>query len=167
MLQEDEVYIGAKAFLKANGWTLLGGQPPSGCNHLPVIEIKDPYRVGIGSKGAYKPDLVAHRDSITLIVECKPDFSRFDEAKLLEVLSDPGKKMELYDEMSKRNLFERHGVHIGKGEFERNLRGALAHSGSAHSHKSLLVLSIENMEGTGMAFCPADDPIFKRIFQQR
>ncbi len=167
MLQEDEVYIGAKAFLVGNGWTLLGGQPPSGCNHLPVIEIKDPNRVGIGSKGAYKPDLVAHMNGITLVVECKPDFSRPDEAKLLGILSDPGKKRELYDEMSKRNLFERHGIHIGQGEFERNLRGALAHSGSTHSHRSLLVLSIENMEGRGLAFCPADDPIFKGLFRHR
>lgn len=167
MLQEDEVYIGAKAFLKANGWTLLGGQPPSGCNHLPVIEIKDPYRIGIGSKGAYKPDLVAHRDGITLIVECKPDFSRSDEAKLLGILLDPGKKKELYDEMSKRNLFERHGVHIGKGKFERDLRGALAHSGSACSHKSLLILSIENMEGSGVAFCPVDDPDLNVLFRNR
>jgi len=167
MLQEDEVYIGAKAFLKANGWTLLGGQPPSGCNHLPVIEIKDPNRVSIGSKGAYKPDLVAHRDGVTMIVECKPDFSKMDEAKLLGILSDAGKRRELYNEMLKRNLFKRHRVQVGQEEFDAKLRGALAHSGSARSHGSLLILSIVDMEGGGQALCPAGDPVFKGLFQRR
>ena len=73
MLTEEEVYNGTKKILIKNNYTLLGGQPPRGVDHLPVIEIKSGLNREKGSKDSFKPDLVAYRDGILIIIECKPD----------------------------------------------------------------------------------------------
>jgi hypothetical protein len=126
-VREDEIYVAAKALLRKEGWRLLAGQPPAGSDHLPVVEIKDPLREGLGSRGAFKPDLIAHRSGTVLICECKPLYDRRDEAKLLSVLSSPGRLAELELELRSRGLWARHGIEEPESGFV--YQGALAHAG--------------------------------------
>lgn len=160
-LAEDEVYLGAKALLIRRGWQLLAGQPPDGCDHLPVVEVKWAGRTGIGSKGAYKPDLLAHRLGIFLLVECKPDHSEADANKLREILRDPDRVALLFEEMTQRRLFERHGVTCHLAAFRRGLRGGLAHSGDGPPQPDLIVLLVQGMDGSGSVIPPTrpDPPV--------
>jgi len=123
------VYVLAKRGLLLSGWTVLGGQPPRGTNHLPVIEIKDPLRSGKGSRGAYKPDLVAwFPPHHLLIVECKPTHDNPDAVKLRAILADEARQRELWGEISQRGLLRR--ADIETPDFEMVIfLGALAHGG--------------------------------------
>jgi hypothetical protein len=88
-LNETQVYISVKNYLLEKGWHVIGGQPPSGTDHLPVIEIRDPTYKGKGSKGSYKPDLIAWHNSKLVIIELKPSFNQPDRAKVNGVLESP------------------------------------------------------------------------------
>lgn len=151
---EDEVYIGAKTLLRSHGWTLLAGQPPSGCNHLPVVEIKWSGHVGKGSKGAYKPDLIASKAGVFMLVECKPNHSKTDVEKLREILGDASRKSLLFKELTQRHLLERHGITSGEIEFCNRLIGAIAHPGAVHLLPDLVVLSIASIKGEGRVLPP-------------
>lgn len=153
-LAEDEVYIGAKALLRSHGWTILAGQPPSGSNHLPVVEVKWSGRAGKGSKGAYKPDLIASKAGVFMLVECKPDHNEADAEKLREILGDASRKSLLFREMTQRHLLERHGITSGEIEFCDRLIGAIAHSGAVHSLPDLVVLSIASINAEGRVLPP-------------
>ena len=126
-MNEDEVYVLAKKALRDEGWMLLAGQPPSGCDHLPVVEVKDPARDGLGSGGAFKPDLIAHRDGVILICECKPVYSASDEQKVLGIVNNQSRLAELEDELETRNLWRRHEISRPREGFV--WRGALAYAG--------------------------------------
>lgn len=106
MLSEEEVYNGAKRWLMKNGYTILAGQPARGVDHLPVIEIKDPTGEK-GSKDSYKPDLVAFKDDVFFIVECKPAFDHGDNLKIQDVLSSLTRLQNLYIELSQYNLLKK------------------------------------------------------------
>ena len=45
-LNETQVFILVRNHLLENNWQVIGGQPPSGTDHLPVIEIRDPMYKG-------------------------------------------------------------------------------------------------------------------------
>lgn len=162
LLTESEVYVGAKAFLQRTGWVILGGQPPDGSNHLPVVEIKEPSRTKLGSQGAYKPDLLAIRHSILLIVECKPDHSETDAAKLREILADEQRIRVLFKEIEQRRLLSRRGLGTPGAEARLGVRGALAHSGTPITQPDLLILLIKDPEGSGRIVAPShSDELFQ------
>lgn len=148
-LSEDAVYVGAKKILKRFGWIVIAGQPPSGTDHFPVVEVKSPLRTGIGSIGAFKPDLVAHREGLTMLVECKPTHSEADARKLRLTLGDRQRVDLLYEEIEQRGLFRRRKIEIGLEEFAEGLRGALAHSGTAIAQPDLLIISVDSIAGEG------------------
>ena len=85
MLTEEEVYNGAKIWLKKNAFFILAGQPARGVDHLPVIEIKNSTG-DKGSKFSYKPDLVAYKNNIFYIIECKPEYDAEDNMKINDIL---------------------------------------------------------------------------------
>ncbi len=153
-MEEDAVYVAAKRFLKERGWTLLAGQPPSGCDHLPVVEVKSTTREGIGSRGAYKPDLIGYCAEVFLLVECKPAHDEGDATKLREILTDPGRVSTLFEELRQRHVFDRHRITTDIARFRRRLRGALAHSGEPNPQPDLLVITLSGLDGSGKAFPP-------------
>jgi hypothetical protein len=146
LLPEDEVYEGAKATLRALGWTIFAGQPPSGNDAFPVAEIKLPGRTKLGSEGAFKPDLLAHNGGVLLIVECKPAFSAKDEAKLLSVLLDAERVGMLMAELVQRNLFVRRQIIAPPGGFR--FAGALAYSGPP-GETALGTIEVANWRSAG------------------
>ncbi len=146
-LREDEVYLGTKSLLAKHGWLLIGGQPPSGCNHLPVIEVKDKRMNERGSRGAYKPDLVAYKNGILMLIECKPKRNLRDIRKLREILADDARKRALLNEIDQRKALERVGVEQATSGLR--IAGAVAHSGKGAAMDDLWTIIIADVSGHG------------------
>ena len=53
-MNEDQIYLSTKSWFRKNGYLVLAGQPPSGSDSIPVVEIKDFSNLYKGSKGSYK-----------------------------------------------------------------------------------------------------------------
>lgn len=85
-MNESQIYVSLKRWLKGKGWILLGGEPPDGTNTIPRIEIKDPHYKGRGSKGSKKVDLISYKLDYFLLTEIKPEYSRSDERKLDDIV---------------------------------------------------------------------------------
>jgi hypothetical protein len=156
-LQEDEVYVGAKKLLIANGWTLLGGQPPRGSNHLPVIEIKWPERTSKGSFGAYKPDLLAYKDDKILLIECKPRLDWGDIDKLQSILSDRMRIDEIFIELRKRRILSKIGTDAEGNKKQIFIEGAVAHSEDVTAPPYLWTIQIHDSNGKGEIIEPRID----------
>ena len=86
-MNEDEVYIGTKNWFKKNGFIPIAGQPPSGSDSIPKIEIKNSFYKDKGSKGSFTPDLLCISKSYFFIIECKPQHSEKDKEKLIEIIN--------------------------------------------------------------------------------
>lgn len=155
ILSEDEVYIGCKTLLADNGWVLIAGQPPDGCDNLPVVEIKMPGRPGIGSEGAFKPDLIASDGQKVMIVECKPQHSPSDVEKLRGVIADQRRISLLFRELIQRRLFERRQISISEEQFRRNLFCGIAHSGEPVAVPGFYVMLVHNLYGQGEIIPPS------------
>lgn len=115
------MYIATKTVLKQIGLKLIGGQPPNGTDSLPVIEIADPSILSKGSKGSFKPDLIAFcptRQKI-VIVECKPEFSLSDVEKLL-LASDTKRLALLSQELRQRGFEKKHGLLLDSEGIRQN-----------------------------------------------
>lgn len=147
MLSEEEVYNGAKNWLKRNGFTVIAGQPARGIDHLPVIEIKT--RTGDkGSRESYKPDLIALKDGAIYIIECKPAFNLPDYEKIQSVLNDSVRRRNLIFELNQYKLLERNGL----DEVE-SVKGMLAYSGKLEtSHTDMSHLLVKTWTGSAELF---------------
>ncbi|MBS1796784.1 MAG: hypothetical protein JSS81_23340 [Acidobacteria bacterium] len=154
-LEEDEIYIGSKIILQKNGWELLAGQPPNGCDHIPVVEIKSATNTEKGSKLSYKPDLIAHKFGIFLLVECKPVYCETDALKLRDILTDPSRKLMLFNELEQRKIFLRHKIVTNLDTFVSGLNGALAYSGIDYFQKDLFTIKVSNIYGDGSIIQPS------------
>lgn len=106
MLTESEVYVYTKEFLREQGWTLVGGEPPGGTDELPRIEIKDPEHGGIGSNGSKKVDLIAQRSGKVLLLELKPSYSHQDVLKLNDIVNREDLRREFFKSCKERSALE-------------------------------------------------------------
>ncbi|CAM3447140.1 hypothetical protein [Pseudostreptobacillus hongkongensis] len=146
MLTEEEVYNGAKRWLRKNGFDVIAGQPARGVDHLPVIEIKNPTG-DKGSKYAYKPDLVAYKDNIFYIIECKPGYDSDDNSKINDVLVSETRLKSFYTEIEQYKLFDRIGYHPTFDTFKNSIEGVLAYSGNPGPLCNLHKLIVETWQG--------------------
>lgn len=146
MLSEEEVYNGCKNFLINNGYSVVAGQPPRGVDHLPVIEIKEDTGIK-GSLSSYKPDMVAYKDDIFYIIECKPQYNLGDRMKLNEMLSNKVRKQKLYVELSQYQIFKKVNYKNNSETFCASLVGVLAYSGVAAIVPELNQIIVENWKG--------------------
>ena len=156
-MREDEIYIATKKWFKSNHFEIIGGQPPNGSDNIPVIEIKDRFIKEKGSKGAYKPDLIAINNNILVIIECKPLDSKSDEKKLLDIINSEIKKKLLFDELIKRGIVERYKdiEYLNSYEiFKDKLRYCLSHNGTIRKMNYISCLYIKNIDGEGEIFEP-------------
>lgn len=143
-LNETQVFIEVRKYLLADGWVALGGQPPSGTDHLPVIEIRNPANTGKGSKGSYKPDLIAWKDGKLIIIELKPEFNKPDFDKVLEVLNSPERISSLWESLIQRNLsLGAHGK-LADQRASTRLVGGLGYSGNQVEHPELWRFFVNN-----------------------
>ena len=148
-LTEEEVYSGTKKLLKSKGFILLGGQPPRGVNHIPVIEIKSGFNLEKGSRGSYKPDLVAFDNNFFYVIECKPNYCKEDIVKLNQVLSSEERLKSLYVELVQRNLIKKINWEGNFEIFKKSIRIAHAYSDKLVSEKGICHIVVENAAGEG------------------
>lgn len=154
-MKEEEVYVAAKRWLKRESWEILGGQPPSGTDHLPVIEIKDDRQARNGSLGAYKPDLVAMKGVVVALIECKPNFDSNDHQKLKDVLGSLRRLSSLWNEICLR-----YPSHVAsRMQFKRiEFVGMLAHSagGTVAPLRSVGLLRCAGLRPADVELVPAE-----------
>jgi hypothetical protein len=143
-LNETLVFLSVKQYLISEGWMLIGGQPPSGTDNLPVIEIRDPTFKGKGSKGSYKPDLIAIQGSNLMIIELKPNFSKLDRVKVNQVLNSRPRLESLWEGILQRNI-QIHG-RKDQDSFRRECQivGGLGYGGRRVEHPELWRFFVNN-----------------------
>lgn len=147
MLSEEEVYNGAKRWLIKNQFAVIAGQPARGVDHLPVIEIKNPTG-DKGSKYSYKPDLIAYKNNLFYIIECKPAFDFNDNVKINDVLASEIRLKSFYTEIKQYQLFDRINYSPTFSVFKNSVKGVLAFSGkSGPSSCNLHKLVVETWQG--------------------
>jgi hypothetical protein len=147
VLSEEEVYNGAKRWLRKNGFKILAGQPARGVDHLPVIEIKQP----TGDKGShysFKPDLVAYKEGTFYIIECKPEFNYDDYLKIVSILSSDLRINNFYNELKQYKLLERINYTKGISEFKEAIKGLLAFSGNFGPEIDMNKLIVSSWQGS-------------------
>jgi len=145
--KEVEVYLAVKKYLNKNDFIVLAGQPPNGCDDVPVLEIKDPVLKEKGSKGAFKPDLIAYKEGQIIIIECKAKFDIRDQEKLMKVKKCIKRKEMIFNEIVGRSIFKRNG--ISEIEFKKlEFRFAVAHFGidSSERSKEIESLTVDNKD---------------------
>ena len=151
MLTEDEVYNGTKNWLLNNGFSILAGQPPRGVDHLPVIEIKNPTGEK-GSRDAYKPDLVAYKDEMFFIIECKPKYDLGDDIKLHNVLSSQDRLFFLYRELRQYKLLAKINYDEPFEIFSTHVNAMLANSESYNATCELKQLIVQSWLGEAIIY---------------
>ena len=149
VLTEEEVYNGSKRWLRNNGYQVIAGQPARGVDHLPVIEIKLPSG-DKGSRDAYKPDLVAYKNGIFFIIECKPVYDDGDRRKILDTLGSKERLKSFYNELDQYHLLTRVGYSDGFERFSGSVRGFLAFSGNKGPACELKKLIVQDWKGTAI-----------------
>jgi hypothetical protein len=152
ILSEEMVYNGTKKLLIHNDFQVLGGQPPRGVDHLPVIEIKSIDNTTKGSKNAFKPDLLCYKNEIFYIVECKPTFDENDYYKVHEILNSEARLKLLYVELEQRNILKRINYPYSLEHFKLNIKGCLAYSGIKVEASNVLHIVVENFLGMGKIY---------------
>jgi hypothetical protein len=126
------LYIALKRFLLLRGARIIGGQPPSGTDHLPVIEIKSsPAATQSGSLDSFKPDLVVSEGNLMFVIEIKPRFSLGDARKLQELMQSEARQKAFWAELSQRNIKNESGAPIDPSQY--SIQPALANGGPVQS----------------------------------
>ena len=145
-LNETQVFILVRKYLIENNWQVIGGQPPSGTDHLPVIEIRDPMYKGNGSKGSYKPDLIAWYESKLVIIELKPSFNNPDRDKVNKVLNSPERIGSLWESLIQRNITLGKFGRISEVQGNSRVVGGLGYGGTRVDHGDGHVVQVQEFK---------------------
>lgn len=160
-MNEQEVYRAAKKWFKENGFLILGGQPPRGTDHHPVIEIKDEIGNKKGSHNAFKPDLLVSNDTFFGIVEIKPNYSQQDHDKLELILNSNLRLANLFEELLSRSLLKRNGLenaYPNINTFISKTAAVLAYSGLPERDEICYQLVFNDVHSRGFWVPPQSDP---------
>ena len=124
-----------KRHLRANDQIIWGGQPPSGSDHFPVIEIKGQWGTMKGSQASYKPDLVCFKKGLITVIEIKPAFSKSDVDKLRDFISTPSRVRNFIDELAQRRVTHSPGLVANRELLEAyQIEVAIAYAGAQGQH---------------------------------
>lgn len=153
-MREDEVYFYTKKWLISDGVKILAGQPPRGTDRFPIIEVKSGTNPNLGSRGAFKPDLIGGTALTIVLFECKPSFS-FDDVEKLRSIRDNGlRRAALVDEICQRRVLVTNGLgssYRDPTSVDRALRFAVAYTGSQTRVPDIYSLVLQE-DGSGSLF---------------
>jgi hypothetical protein len=145
-MREDLIYILTKKFFVKKKFDLLAGQPPSGSDNLPVIEIKTNKKEK-GSKDSYIPDLVVINYDYIVIVECKPRFNQGDIDKIDEIDKNELRIKNFYNEILSRNLLIKYNFlnYFNDYEtFKNKLRYCLSFNGNFSELEKINIINFSD-----------------------
>jgi hypothetical protein len=99
-IREYAITYAVKNFLLSKNWDVIAYNPPGsqGTFTIPNPSKDGGYR---GQTGSESPDIIAIKNGIVMIVECKTTFN-LDDSKKLNSLSTDGKKMEILEMLISR-----------------------------------------------------------------
>jgi hypothetical protein len=99
-VKEYAITYGVKNFLLSKNWDVIAYNPPGsqGTFTIPNPSKDGGYR---GQTGSESPDVLAIKNNVVLVVECKPAFN-LDDAEKMKRLSKDSKKMEILDILIRR-----------------------------------------------------------------
>ena len=165
-MREDLIYILTKKFFLKKKFTLIAGQPPSGSDNLPVIEIKTNKKEK-GSKDSYIPDLVVMNYDYVVIIECKPRFNQGDIDKIDEIDNNELRIKNFYNEIISRNLLIKYNFlnYFSDYEiFKNKLRYCLTFSGSFSELEKINIVNF--YENKSSKFIQAKNSNYKMIISE-
>ena len=117
MPNENEVYQLLKHHIEKLGWNVLGGEPPGGTNHIPVIELKDPENREKGSKGSKKIDLIGFKNGFFLLLELKEQYSKTDVEKLNEIVESKKWREAFLNALEDKKIITKNKLQISKSQY--------------------------------------------------
>jgi len=163
---EDLIYILTKKFFLKKNFTLIAGQPPSGSDNLPVIEIKTNKKEK-GSKDSYIPDLVVMNYDYVVIIECKPRFNQGDIDKIDEIDNNELRIKNFYNEIISRNLLIKYNFLNYFSDykiFKNKLRYCLTFSGNFSELEKINIVNF--YENKSSKFIEAKNSNYKMIISE-
>jgi hypothetical protein len=110
--EENVVYQKLKKYLQQQSWIILGGEPPGGTNHIPVIEVRDSLNFEKGSKGSKKIDLVAFKSPFFLLLELKASYSSCDIRKLNNLINYQSGREAFLNALLAKELLKSNNINI-------------------------------------------------------
>jgi len=165
-MREDLIYILTKKFFLKKNFTLIAGQPPSGSDNLPVLEIKTNKKEK-GSKDSYIPDLVVMNYDYVVIIECKPRFNQGDIDKIDEIDNNELRIKNFYNEIISRNLLIKYNFlnYFSDYEiFKNKLRYCLTFSGNFSELEKINIVNF--YENKSSKFIEAKNSNYKMIISE-
>lgn len=96
---------------------VLGGEPPGGTDHIPVIEIKDNSNKEKGSKGSKKIDLIAFKDPFFLLLELKKLYANSDVIKLDEITQSSKLRRAFLDALNEKKVLDKHKIKLETSQY--------------------------------------------------
>ena len=136
-VKEYAITYGVKGLLLSKKWDVIAYNPPGsqGTFTIPNPSKDGGYR---GQTGSESPDVIAIKEDIVLIVECKSNFNLEDSQKL-QRLSKNSEKMEILGTLIRR-VCDANGIAL-----PRTLRYvfALAYQGKKHNLPNLGFISVD------------------------
>lgn len=110
MSNENQIYEILKSYVQSLGWIVLGGEPPGGTDHIPVIQLKNPHMTQKGIIGSKKIDLVFLKNNYFLLLELKEDYAFSDVEKLDEITSSNEWKQSFFRALREKSIHRKHGI---------------------------------------------------------
>jgi hypothetical protein len=156
-VREYAITYGVKDLLLSRNWDVIAYNPPGsqGTFTIPNPSKDGGYR---GQTGSESPDVIAIKNSVVLIVECKPTFN-LDDANKMKRLSENVKKMEILNILIRRVCAANEIAISGDLRFIY----ALAYQGVMHNEKDLGFIKVGVSERFDITEVPAESS-YERYF---
>lgn len=149
-IKEYAITYGVKNFLLSKNWDVIAYNPPGsqGTFTIPNPNKDGGYR---GQTGSESPDILAIKNNVVLVVECKPAFN-LDDAEKMKRLSKDSKKMEILDILIRR-VCAANEIEISQ---KLNYIYALAFQGERKQENAIGFIKVKVSENFDITHLPAE-----------
>ena len=112
-MNEEDIYVETKYFLKSLDWIPIAGDPPRGTD-IPRLEIKKPGEVQslTKNKDSIINDLVFCKNGYLSLIENKPSYRHEDVTKLRRAFQKPEWRESIVTALEKRGIDKKYSSNI-------------------------------------------------------